>query len=141
MLRAGIILCFYAFDLPQFRGVRMAAVVVLFLLFGAASLPLTYLLSFNFSDEMRALQVCPALDVTIAGVCLEGVWVGVNAPSCRFRLVMHLPKPLLVRCKKAGMKSDGFSRGLRSVLPSGREPPLAMRCDLRRDWRRGGVRC
>ncbi len=54
---AGIILCFYAFDLPQFRGVRMAAVVVLFLLFGLASLPLTYLLTFNFSDEMRALQV------------------------------------------------------------------------------------
>lgn len=54
---AGIILCFYCFDLPQFRGVRMAAVLLLFLTFGAASLPLTYLLSFAFSDEMRALQV------------------------------------------------------------------------------------
>ncbi len=60
ILHAGIIICFYSFDLPQFRGVRMAAVVVLFLCFGAASLPLTYLLSFAFSDEMRGLQVkCP----------------------------------------------------------------------------------
>lgn len=50
-------MCFYCFDLPQFRGMRMAAVVVLFLCFGAASLPLTYLLSFAFSDEMRGLQV------------------------------------------------------------------------------------
>lgn len=57
LLCAGIIICFYSFDLPQFRGVRMAAVVVLFLCFGAASLPLTYLLSFAFSDEMRGLQV------------------------------------------------------------------------------------
>jgi hypothetical protein len=57
LLSAGIIVCFYSFDLPQFRGVRMAAVVVLFLCFGAASLPLTYLLSFGFSDEMRGLQV------------------------------------------------------------------------------------
>lgn len=54
---AGIIVCFYSFDLPQFRGVRMAAVVVLFLCFGTASLPLTYLFSFAFSDEMRGLQV------------------------------------------------------------------------------------
>lgn len=54
---AGIVLCFYAFDLPQFRGPRMAAVLVLFLCFGAAALPLTYLLAFYFSDEMRALQV------------------------------------------------------------------------------------
>jgi hypothetical protein len=59
-LCAGIIVCFYSFDLPQFRGARMAAVVVLFLCFGAASLPLTYLLSFAFSDEMRGLQVNPS---------------------------------------------------------------------------------
>ena len=75
---AGIILCFYAFDLPQFRGVRMAAVVVLFLLFGFASLPLTYLLSFNFSDEMRALQV--PLPCTPA--CLVGLWLITFSPLC-----------------------------------------------------------
>ncbi len=42
-------MCFYCFDLPQFRGERMAAVAALLWLFGAAGLALTYLLSFAFS--------------------------------------------------------------------------------------------
>ena len=37
----------------------MGAVVVLLLMFGIASLPLTYLLSFAFNDEMKALQAWP----------------------------------------------------------------------------------
>ena len=39
----------------------MAAVLVLLLMFGVASLPLTYLCSFAFTDEMKALQArsCP----------------------------------------------------------------------------------
>ena len=51
---AGIIACFYCFDLPQFRGPRMAAVAALLWAFGAAGLSLTYLLSFAFS--VRACQ-------------------------------------------------------------------------------------
>ena len=58
-LYAGIILCFYAFDLPQFAGTRMAAATVILLMFGVASIPLTYLCSFLFTDEMKALQVHP----------------------------------------------------------------------------------
>jgi hypothetical protein len=54
----GIILCFYAFDLPQFKGTRMAAATVILIMFGVASIPLTYLCSFLFTDEMKALQVC-----------------------------------------------------------------------------------
>ena len=97
---AGIIVCFYSFDLPQFRGVRMAAVVVLFLCFGAASLPLTYLLSFGFSDEMRGLQVDhPALGMLLslqacrsrlicrqllrAALCQKGVAAGISWVRCR----------------------------------------------------------
>ena len=37
----------------------MGAVIVLLLMFGIASLPLTYLASFAFTDEMKALQVRP----------------------------------------------------------------------------------
>ncbi|KAK9828547.1 hypothetical protein WJX72_000707 [[Myrmecia] bisecta] len=53
---AGIIICFYCFDLPQFRGERMGAVVLLLWTFGLAALPLTYLAHFLFEDEMKALQ-------------------------------------------------------------------------------------
>ncbi len=56
---AGIILCFYAFNLPQFEGTRMVAAGVILLTFGIASLPLTYLCSFLFIDEMKALQARP----------------------------------------------------------------------------------
>ena len=45
---AGIIVCFYCFDLPQFRGERMGATACLLWLFGAAGIGCTYLFSFAF---------------------------------------------------------------------------------------------
>lgn len=45
---AGIIACFYCFDLPQFRGERMGATACLLWLFGAAGIACTYLFSFAF---------------------------------------------------------------------------------------------
>jgi len=45
--------CFSCFDLPQFRGERMAAVAALLWLFGAAGLALTYFLSFAFSVSFQ----------------------------------------------------------------------------------------
>jgi hypothetical protein len=55
--RAGIILCFCCFDLPQFRGVRLAATAALLWLFGLAALPQTYFFSFAFEVRggVRAL--------------------------------------------------------------------------------------
>ncbi|KAK9842270.1 hypothetical protein WJX81_003820 [Elliptochloris bilobata] len=53
---AGIILCFCCFDLPQFRGARLATTIALLWAFGCAALPLTYWASFAFQDEMAALQ-------------------------------------------------------------------------------------
>ncbi|GAB4821282.1 hypothetical protein N2152v2_008328 [Parachlorella kessleri] len=53
---AGMLACFFIFDLPQFRGPRMVATAVLLWSFALAGLPLTYLLQFAFTDEMRALQ-------------------------------------------------------------------------------------
>lgn len=45
---AGIVICFLAFDMPQFSGDRLTAVAALLGLFGLASLPLTYVLHFFF---------------------------------------------------------------------------------------------
>ena len=65
MACAGIIVCFYCFDLPQFRGERMGATACLLWLFGAAGIACTYLFSFAFmvSTSFRisyVLQLCLA---------------------------------------------------------------------------------
>ena len=52
---AGIIACFCCFDLPQFRGPRLAAVACLLWIFGTAGLANTYFLSFAFSVRWRIL--------------------------------------------------------------------------------------
>ena len=57
-VRAGIIACFCCFDLPQFRGARLAAVACLLWLFGAAGLACTYLLSFAFSVRACTRRAC-----------------------------------------------------------------------------------
>lgn len=54
---AGMLLCFPLFHLPQFQGIRVAAVAVLLWTFGPAALVQTYLLQWPFMDEMKALQV------------------------------------------------------------------------------------
>ena len=54
---AGILLCFYAFNLPQFHGIRLAATAVLLLLFGLAALPMTYLLHFLFEVSAWSMSV------------------------------------------------------------------------------------
>jgi hypothetical protein len=46
---AGMIACFSFFDLPQFRGPRLAATALLLWVFPLAALPLTYLLQFGFT--------------------------------------------------------------------------------------------
>ena len=56
--RAGIVACFCCFDLPQFRGARLAAVACLLWLFGAAGLACTYLLSFAFSVRACTRRAC-----------------------------------------------------------------------------------
>ncbi|BDA45751.1 probable ATP-binding cassette sub-family A member 3 [Coccomyxa sp. Obi] len=71
----GIIVCFYCFDLPQFRGERMAAVVALLWLFGAAGLALTYLLSFAFSDEMLALQRINSYTFLVGYLGFLATWI------------------------------------------------------------------
>ena len=64
---AGIIVCFYCFDLPQFRGERMGATACLLWLFGAAGIACTYLFSFAFLVSQTSclsflsLTACPFL--------------------------------------------------------------------------------
>lgn len=54
---AGIVICFQAFNMPQFSGDRLTAVAALLGLFGLASLPLTYFLHFMFAvSHMHSLS-------------------------------------------------------------------------------------
>lgn len=50
----GILICFAAFNLPQYLGGNFVAVVLLFVGFATSSLPMTYLLQFSFKDELKA---------------------------------------------------------------------------------------
>ena len=56
---AGIVICFQAFNMPQFSGDRLTAVAALLGLFGLASLPLTYFLHFFFVVSWIALLLLP----------------------------------------------------------------------------------
>ena len=74
---AGIVICFQAFDMPQFGGDRLTAVAALLGLFGLASLPLTYFLHFFFvvswtSSALAGLD-CP-FAVSAALCCC---WAGI----------------------------------------------------------------
>ena len=66
---AGIVICFQAFNMPQFSGDRLTAVAALLGLFGVASLPLTYFLHFFFAVSCNALACC----VCACAVCC---WAG-----------------------------------------------------------------
>lgn len=57
MLYAGIITCFYCFDLPQFRGERMGAIACLLWLFGTAGISCTYFFSFAFMVRASTQQL------------------------------------------------------------------------------------
>lgn len=56
---AGMVLCFWWADLPQFRGPRLAAAALLLWAFSLAALPLTYLLQFAFTvcGAVRSVHV------------------------------------------------------------------------------------
>ena len=64
---AGILVCYAAFDLPEFQGARLGAFAVLLGMFGLASLPLTYLLHFAF-DVSTGLTPCTTYAQTQSSV-------------------------------------------------------------------------
>eukprot|EP00656_Telonema_subtile_P042415 TRINITY_DN47_c0_g1_i1.p1 TRINITY_DN47_c0_g1~~TRINITY_DN47_c0_g1_i1.p1 ORF type:complete len:2009 (+),score=485.82 TRINITY_DN47_c0_g1_i1:73-6099(+) len=62
---ACVLLIFIAFDVEAFfQGASFPAVLTLFLLYGLASIPQTYLMSFFFTDQNKALLFCIATYAT-----------------------------------------------------------------------------
>jgi hypothetical protein len=78
---AGMLALFWQQHLPQFQGQRMAALAAVLWAFGLASLPLTYLLAFFFSDEMRALQRLNTL-YFLVGCAAVGLAMLLALPAC-----------------------------------------------------------
>lgn len=62
---AGLVICFAAFNIPQYGGERLAAVAVLLWLFGLAAIPLAYLLSFLFKVRMVLSTSCHRMQICL----------------------------------------------------------------------------
>jgi len=80
LLTTGILLAatlagFYLCGLPEFQGNRLAAIAVALLLFGLASVPLTYCLHFLYNDEMHALQSINTLLTCVGTLGFLVVWI------------------------------------------------------------------
>ena len=105
---AGIIVCFYCFDLPQFRGERMGATACLLWLFGAAGIACTYLFSFAFmvSASFRIsciLRLCLAhslLDKDTKWNTPEGRDIVPELQACHCGMLTLLRTMLILRTKQ-----------------------------------------
>ncbi|KAF5833388.1 hypothetical protein DUNSADRAFT_10320 [Dunaliella salina] len=71
----GILLLVVWYDLPQYSGPRLPAVVALLAGLGVSSLPLTYLMQRSFTDEMKALQRLNTLFFLVGYLGFVAVWI------------------------------------------------------------------
>ena len=57
-MNAGFVACFYLFDLPPFRGMRMVAIICLLIAFSFSALPYTYVKTFGYQVMNPACGCC-----------------------------------------------------------------------------------
>lgn len=76
-LGAVFVIIFVAFNLPAFRGVRLAAAVVLLVLFGLSSLPLTYFMSSFFDVSLLTSRLPASPSVCVRDIDRKEGWLWV----------------------------------------------------------------
>jgi hypothetical protein len=118
---AGMLALFWAWQLPQFGGQRLAALAAVLWAFGLASLPLTYLLGLLFSDEMKALQRLNTLYFLVGCV---GRWRRTAAGAAPRCILPRRPTPaadgicvpaclvLVHACRRLAVSPGRWGRGL-----------------------------
>jgi ABC-type multidrug transport system ATPase subunit len=71
----------YAFDVKAYIGSNLPATLTVFVLYGAASIALTYVLSFAFKDQNNALLACIALYAVSGFILFFVSWIMSLFPS------------------------------------------------------------
>ena len=102
LCRAGMLLVFWLFGIPQLSGERLAALAALLALFALASLPLTYLVHFLFkvhpascactvlvSMPLRSSRVCSAFPQP-RGAPWSTMWLWSGAADPRRAQLCHV---------------------------------------------------